>query len=58
MFDVQHVIGLKQHVKLNEPLPLTHDDEDEDEDSPNLLGYIQIISFMISNNACSSLYPL
>jgi hypothetical protein len=28
--DIQHVIGLKQHVKIHDPLPLTRDNEDED----------------------------
>jgi hypothetical protein len=36
------VIGLKQHIDLFDPLPLTCNEKDED--NLNLLGYIQTIS--------------
>jgi hypothetical protein len=52
MLDVQHIIDLEQHVKLPDPLPLTHDEEDEN--IPNLLGYVQTISTKASNSVCST----
>ena len=55
MLDVQHIIDLEQHVKLPNPLPLTHDEEDEN--ISNLLGYVQTISTKASNSVCSTLDP-
>ena len=55
MLDVQHVIGLEQHVELSNPLSLTHDEEDED--NHNLLGYVQTTSTKTSNNICSTPHP-
>jgi hypothetical protein len=49
MLDVQHIITLEQHVKLYDPLPLTHDEEDKN--NSNLLGCVQTISTKASNSA-------
>jgi hypothetical protein len=38
MLDVQHIIGLEQHIELSDPLPPTLDEENKD--NPNLLGYV------------------
>jgi hypothetical protein len=51
MIDVQHVIGLEQHVELLNLLPLTR--EEKDEDNLNILGYVQTISTKASNIVCT-----
>ena len=55
MLDVQHVIGLEQHVELYDPLPLTHDEEDED--NIDFLGYDQIISVTAFDSVFFTPYP-
>ena len=41
MFGVKHIISLKQHVELCDPLP--HARDEEDEDNPTLLDCVHTI---------------
>jgi hypothetical protein len=52
---VQHIISLKQHVELLDPLP--HARDEEDEDNPSLLDCVHTISTQVSNNVCLIPHP-
>jgi hypothetical protein len=55
MLGVQHIISLKQHVELLNPLP--HARYEEDEDNPSLIDCVHTISAQVSNNVCLIPHP-
>jgi hypothetical protein len=55
MLGVKHIISLKQHVELCDPLP--HARDKENKDNPTLLDCVHTISTHVSNNVCLIPHP-
>jgi hypothetical protein len=55
MLGVKHIISLKQHVELCDPLP--HARDKENKDNPTLLDCVHTISTYVSNNVCLIPHP-
>jgi hypothetical protein len=55
MLGVKHIISLKQHVELSDPLP--HARDKENKDNPTLLDCVHTISTHVSNNVCLIPHP-